>query len=129
LALLQAAGSCTPTQLFACQHAPAPWWLSQTCTSLLAPPPINRASSCATELVAPAAIKLAEQLMTMPLKAPLHLIIACQPQGSMPPTAAAATCACHLGLQLLLQVFDHHSEARGELLRLCSVSVSGTGTM
>lgn len=86
---------------------------------------VTRASSCATELVAPAAIKIAEQLMSVALKAPLHLIIACQPQGSLPPTAAAATCACHLGLQLLLSVFDQHSEARGELLRLCSVSDAG----
>ena len=92
-----------------------------------------RNSQYASELVCPALVKLATQLLGSHLDQPLHLVMACQPGGSLPGMASVGVRACHLGMQLLEEVFECHSEARTEVLRLCQVCgfarVCGSGLL
>jgi hypothetical protein len=90
----------------------------------------NRHSQFAGELVVPGAVALARQLLACPVASPLHLVMACAADsgapggaaaGRAPSQAPAGTRAVRLGLLLLGAVFEHHAEARTEVLRSCQV--------
>ncbi len=68
-------------------------------------------------------VSLAMQLASSHVDCPLHLVLGCQPGSGMPAQAPADAKAARLGLRLLEGVFEWHSEARGEVLRVCQVSL------
>ncbi|GBF90249.1 hypothetical protein Rsub_03382 [Raphidocelis subcapitata] len=93
-----------------------------------------RQSKFAGELVVPGAITLARQLLSCPVTSPLHLVLACAADGGavgaaagggrVPSQAPPNTRAVRLGLLLLGCVFEHHAEARDEVLRSCQLGAT-----
>lgn len=88
-----------------------------------------RCSTYASELVVPGLLQLAGQLIGTHCAAPLHVVLAVK-QGAgcsgLPPQAPASARAVVLGLQLLLEVFERHAEARAEVLKLTQARLCGS---